>query len=660
MYAFLDVVYIVCQPERVRVLFDRLAGALTRVAGIRPHDGKTTVWNWPGARPESIADRGPDVWQPRGITVLGTPLGSAEYITEKVERRLADERLLWETIPAVPDLQCAWQTLLQSANPRASHTIRTLPPTMSEHHARGHDERIWATAKNLLSEVQGTAAEQDRAQRLATLPMRMGGLLLRSAARCARAAHWASWVDVLPIREKRNPAIAEMVEHTLAKEAHSKHGSLSEISRAVSDLDQQGFAWQPNWSELRKDKRPPENLSKEPGEWQHGWQCWCSFVADTSFRKSSMLSGQTAANQAHLLSHSRHNAGVALAYAPTAPKYVIPPHLFRVLLLERMRLPLPITDSTCSGCHARLDPRGMHGAACTRSGRIRKLADPIERTLARVFREAGARVRFNVFLRDMNVGVPVGDARRIEVLAQDLPCFGGSQLAVDVTSRSALSCRGEPPTERSRCGWSSPCPGTHGQGDHLSRVGRVWSVPAGGDRHRNGCRWSEEAVDMFRLLAFAKAREAPPAMKWSVVLAWERRWTRMLATTCAVAFAASLVDTGGEAPTLCGLFDDDPRQFWLTKDADGLCHLSLLQKKRQVATAGNVSRRRQKVQTFCSLGSSRVSSTRRRAVRQSDNVEGIHPAPHIHEQMATANYVQMATTLRTPSRITTSRLSTMR
>ena len=41
-------------------------------------------------------------------------------------------------------------------------------------------------------------------------------------------------------------------------------------------------------------------------------------------------------------------------------------------------------------------------------------------------------------------------------------------------------------------------------------------------------------------------------------------------------------------------------------------------------------------------------------------VEGINPAPHIHEQMATSNYVQMATTLHTPLRITTSRLSTMR
>ena len=84
-----------------------------------------------------------------------------------------------------------------------------------------------------------------------------------------------------------------------------------------------------------------------------------------------------------------------------------------------------------------------------------------------------------------------------------------------------------------------------------------------------GGRWSEEASDIFRQLAFARAREEPPSMRWRVVLAWERRWTRMLATTCAVSFAASLVSpseqcetwcrTGGEAPTLTGLFDHDPR-----------------------------------------------------------------------------------------------------
>ena len=39
------------------------------------------------------------------------------------------------------------------------------------------------------------------------------------------------------------------------------------------------------------------------------------------------------------------------------------------------------------------------------------------------------------------------------------------------------------------------------------------------------------------------------------------------------------------------------------------------------------------------------------------SVKGIYPAPHIHEHL---RYTIMATALRTPSRITTSRLSTLR
>ena len=114
-------------------------------------------------------------------------------------------------------------------------------------------------------------------------------------------------------------------------------------------------AWfeRPSWPELRRGRRPPESASKEPGEWQHGWQYWASSVSDKHFRKITMLSGQTAANRAHLRSHSGRNAGVVFAHAPTAPEYVIPPHLFRVLLQERLRLPLPITEGTCGGCGPR-------------------------------------------------------------------------------------------------------------------------------------------------------------------------------------------------------------------------------------------------------------------------------------------------------------------
>ena len=67
------------------------------------------------------------------------------------------------------------------------------------------------------------------------------------------------------------------------------------------------------------------------------------------------------------------------------------PVLFRTLLLERMRLPLQITEARCE-CGSQLDKLGRHRGACPRSGRLRSRALPIERTLARVCREAGASV----------------------------------------------------------------------------------------------------------------------------------------------------------------------------------------------------------------------------------------------------------------------------
>ena len=159
-----------------------------------------------------------------------------------------------------------------------------------------------------------------------------------------------------------------------------------------------------------------------------------------------MLLARSAASRAHFRSHSGHYAGAALAHAPTSPEYVIAPYLFRVVLLERLQLPHPVGEAVCSGCRAPLDPLGRHRAACPRTGGLRTRASPSERMLARVYREAGARLRFNAFLRDINVNVAATDERRIEVLAQDVPCFGAAQLAVDITLRCVLPSAGEPHT----------------------------------------------------------------------------------------------------------------------------------------------------------------------------------------------------------------------
>ena len=141
--------------------------------------------------------------------------------------------------------------------------------------------------------------------------------------------------------------------------------------------------------------------------------------------------------------HSGPNSGSALSAPPMGNDLAVDPFLFRTLLLERLRLPLLVTEAVCEECGAPLDVNGRHRAACPASGRPKTRAAPMERVIARVCREARATVRFNTMLKYMNVGAKAGDERRIEVLAQGLPLHGVAQLAVDASLRQfALSVEG--------------------------------------------------------------------------------------------------------------------------------------------------------------------------------------------------------------------------
>ena len=67
----------------------------------------------------------------------------------------------------------------------------------------------------------------------------------------------------------------------------------------------------------------------------------------------------------------------------------------------------------------------------------------MERMLAQILREGGARVRLNQFVRDLNVPVvSVQDQRRIEVIAEGLSLYRGKQIAIDTTLVSPLSTEG--------------------------------------------------------------------------------------------------------------------------------------------------------------------------------------------------------------------------
>ena len=103
---------------------------------------------------------------------------------------------------------------------------------------------------------------------------------------------------------------------------------------------------------------------------------------------------------------------------------------------------LPLSARSCR-CGRLLDVLGHHRAACARAGVLGQRGFAIESVVARICREAGGRVRTNVMVRDLDMGIHLaGDARRLDVVVDGLPLFSGRQLAVNTTLVGALHADG--------------------------------------------------------------------------------------------------------------------------------------------------------------------------------------------------------------------------
>ena len=219
-----------------------------------------------------------------------------------------------------------------------------------------------------------------------------------------------------------------------------------------------------------------------------------------------------------------------------------PSHLFRTLLLRRLRLPLPLSARQCR-CRRALDLLGDHRAACPQAGILRSRGVALERAAARVCREAGARVTTNTRVADLNLAqVTRQDDRRIEVIANGLNLWGGAQLAIDTTLVSPLTRDGQ---RRRRAGTYA------GAALHTARRSKERTCPEFLQSRRcrlvvlafeTGGRWSHEATNFIRLLAQSKARQAPALLQRSVMAALISRWSAMLSHAAMQSFAASLLD----------------------------------------------------------------------------------------------------------------------
>ena len=170
-------------------------------------------------------------------------------------------------------------------------------------------------------------------------------------------------------------------------------------------------------------------------------------TVEHTFQKNVVLDQPCAVDQA-ICAHIQEGLGAsdALSVCRSKQEYRIEAGLFRTLILERCRLPLQMTEKVCE-CGTMLDSTGRHRAACNRSGRLKKRALAPEE--ARVCREAGATVRCNAKLCDMNLAVAANDDRAI------------SRFRTSVVLRSSVGCRHHSPL-RPCCGRDGTARGGQG------------------------------------------------------------------------------------------------------------------------------------------------------------------------------------------------------
>ena len=231
--------------------------------------------------------------------------------------------------------------------------------------------------------------------------------------------------------------------------------------------------------------------------------------------------------RALLWSHSGPFSSTLFVAFPTTKATTFDPQPFRVLMLRRVHLPLPL--SATAGV-AVLDSIGHHRAACAVARVLGRRVFPLESAAAQVCREAGARVGTNVMVRDLDLWPPHRiDNRRLEVVADGLPLHGGAELAIDTTLVSALT----------RDGTTRPGADRHdgvALTEAIRRKERTYPELSGeGGRARLvvlaaevGGRWSDEARTFLGSLARAKARSVPLLLRHSVRAAWLHRWRHAL------------------------------------------------------------------------------------------------------------------------------------
>ena len=287
-------------------------------------------------------------------------------------------------------------------------------------------------------------------------------------------------------------------------------------------------------------------------EWGHSRaNRWRFFSVTHRAPRTEPLTNLDPANQAMMASQSGSFASRVIPYGLNT---AYPSHLFRLLRLRRLRLPLPLAERSFR-CRRILDPSWR-----PRSGVPRSHGCALERAAAPICREAGTRVTTNTLVIEFTSQrqprwqqVHRGHSQRPSNLPRGPACYRHN-TGVPFTSDGAPGRRAGQYTGAALAQAQQTKERRFPELLHSGRCRLVvLAVEVGG-------RFSHEAAKFLRTLAHARARSVPPALQQATVLALISRWSALLAHSAMYPFASSLLlhnpagcPTDGEPPLVSEL-----------------------------------------------------------------------------------------------------------
>ena len=350
-------------------------------------------------------------WQADGLLLLGTPHGEGPNRGEDaplplgasaVERHLgkvldsykafleALERVVRDAPPKDPRVQSAVLLLRLCGQGKATHLLRTLPPTLTQAFAEELDAATETTLENLCR-LEALTPNQ-RAQ--LRLPLRRGGLGLRAQEPLRGLAYLGSWIGNLEgVRDRCPSGVASrerfaagdrawaraLTEAQAELAAEGVH--LTDQGDVLSSPPRAGWAWEDDSAEVPQVQRALTKALEEK-------------------RQTQLLLRLSPEDRAWVRSCGGPGAGAWLSTAPSSEVETFTDGDYcaavRTRLCQEVSPPgLRCSNTYSSGaragehCAEALDTKGTHASTCKVGGGVGRKHNDLVLLLARLLRAAG-------------------------------------------------------------------------------------------------------------------------------------------------------------------------------------------------------------------------------------------------------------------------------